>query len=170
MATTRGKLVTGVVTLVLALPAAAAAQSGFTDYGRSTADQYGGPPTSPPGNSGNTPGGTKGNPPPGPAGNPHPHGGAASQGGGKGTKPATAGGSRGTRGHKGAGGREGVLAERGGRRAERGAPLPLEHAGRGGLPFTGSDLGLVVLAGIVLAAAGFALRLGLRVRELRRTA
>lgn len=50
---------------------------------------------------------------------------------------------------------------------ENGAALPLADAEGGSLPFTGFDLALVVMLGLMLLAAGAAVRLGLRARTSR---
>jgi hypothetical protein len=134
-----GIVAAGVLALAGALPVAAQAQvraPAFTDYGRSTADQYG----SPGGDSSGVAG--------------------ASSSGGAAGKPDTS--SSATNPSHDVGGR--AHGRSGGAGQERGSALPLRDATGGGLPFTGFDLTLVALLGIVLLALGAALRLAVRTR------
>jgi hypothetical protein len=53
-------------------------------------------------------------------------------------------------------------------RAERGSALPLAEAQGTKLPFTGFDLSLLAVLGVLMLAGGFALRAGTRARRLLR--
>lgn len=54
-----------------------------------------------------------------------------------------------------------------GARGELGAPLPFAESEGGRLPFTGLDLSLLAILGLLLAGAGFSLRAATRVRTAR---
>lgn len=138
--------VTLLVAALFALPSVAGAQ--FDP--QPPEDQYGQPPGTQP-----TPTPTP-TPPPngGPGEDEEPAGEGEEQGGG--------GGNRGDDGKAGPGGGAGPdTSERGG--------LPLREAEGGSLPFTGLDLTLLVLIGLLLAGAGFALRAAQRTAAARGT-
>jgi hypothetical protein len=149
-----------------ALPAAAGAEvkaPAFSDYTAPTSDEYGSPGggngngngnPGQPGSNGNAGGNGNGN---GPPDSTPVKGGQA----GKPDKPGRSGvlSEQAARGGGGSAGSGGVAADE-----ERGSALPLRAPAGDGLPFTGFDLALVALAGVVLLAAGAALRLAARSR------